>query len=316
MTPALTAVIVAGIQRDRAADALASLVAQEGVEDVEIILVDRAEGYPDLPGSGHPSVRLVRVAKDTSFAAARTMAVRLARAPYVSFLEEHCRARAGWFRAIRAAHESGPWAAVGGEVHHGNPGIGISRLIGIMNYYQWLAPATSGERTLLPGHNSSFRRDVLLSYGDELETLMRADVAFFQKLVADGHRLWLEAGAKFEHINETRLASIAKGYFYWHRGYGVERAAVHRWSLAKRAFYVVATPLIPFYFVGKLMLRLRRIRPDLVGEALRGTPQILFAQLASATGQAIGLLFGPGDGERRFSDYELNEHRELEPGRR
>ena len=57
----------------------------------------------------------------------------------------------------------------------------------------------------------------------------------------------------------------------------------------------------------------RTLRPDLVAEALRGAPQILFAQLASAAGQAVGLLFGPGDGEARFSDYELNEHREFDP---
>jgi len=296
--------------------ALASLLAQDDLENAEIILVDRAEGFADLPGSDHPVVKLIRVPGDTSFAAARASAVRMARAPYVSFLEEHCRARPGWFRALRRAHESGPWAAVGGEVHHGNGSFGISRLIGIMNYYQWLAPTPSGERTLLPGHNSSFRRDVLVAYGDELDELMRADVAFFQKLVADGHRLYLEADAKFEHLNETRLLSIAKGYFFWHRGYGVERAAVHRWSPAKRALYIVATPLIPFYFLLKITLRLRKLRPDLVGEALRGAPQILFAQLASATGQAFGLLFGPGDGEARFSDYELNEHRDFDPAER
>jgi len=306
-------VLVAGIQRERAAMALASLVAQEGIEDAEIILVDRAEGFPDLPGSDHPAVRMVRVPNETSFAAARVSAVQMARAPYVSFLEEHCRARQGWLKALRRAHETGPWAAVGGEVHHGNGGFGISRLIGIMNYYQWLAPTFSGERTLLPGHNSSFRRDVLLSYGSQLESLMRADVAFFQKLVADGHRLYLESDAKFDHLHETRLLGIAKGYFFWHRGFGVERATVQRWSFARRALYVVATPLIPFYFVLKLTLQLRKLRPDLLGEALRGTPQLLFAQLAAATGQAVGLVFGPGEGEARFSDYELNEHRDFDP---
>jgi glycosyltransferase involved in cell wall biosynthesis len=312
-SPRISAVLVAGIQRERAGMALASLLAQDDLDSAEIILVDRAEGFPDLPGSDHPSVRTVRVPKNTSFAAARVAAVRMARAPYVSFLEEHCRARQGWFAALRRAHESGPWASVGGEVHHGNGSFGISRLIGIMNYYQWLAPTPSGERRLLPGHNSSFRKDVLLSYGDELESLMRADVAFFQKLVADGQRLYLESDAKFEHLNETRLLSIAKGYFFWHRGYGVERATVHAWPFAKRAFYVAATPLIPFYFLAKLVLRLRKLRPDLIGVALRGTPQILFAQLASACGQAVGLLAGPGNGEARFSDYELNEHRDFDP---
>jgi len=311
-TPDYSVVLVVGTQRARAGLALESLLAQDGIERTEVLLFDRGEGSPDLPGSDHPSVIVHRVPPETVFSAARTAAVHLARAPYVGFLEEHCRARPGWITALLRAHQ-GPWAAVGGEVHHGNGSFGISRLIGIMNYYPWLAPTTSGEREMLPGHNSSFRRDVLLSYGDDLERLLRADVSLFQQLVADGHHLFLEADAKFEHFNETQLSSIVRGYFFWHRGYGVERARVHNWSLARRSLYVAATPLIPFYFVAKLVSRLRRVRPDLVAEALIGTPKILVAQLASASGQALGLLLGPGNTEAKFSDYELNEPRKFDP---
>jgi hypothetical protein len=313
-TPDYSVVLVVGTQRARAGLALESLLAQEGIERTEILLFDRAEGLPDVPGSNHPSVRLHRVPPATVFSAARTTAVHLARAPYVGFLEEHCRAKPGWIAALLRAHQ-GPWAAVGSEVHHGNGSFSISRLIGIMNYYPWLTPTTSGERDMLPGHNSSFRREVLLSYGDDLERLLRADVSLFQQLVADGHRLYLEADAKFEHFNETSLRSIVKGYFYWHRGFGVERARVHGWSLPRRALYVVATPLIPLYFVAKLVTRLSKVRPDLLVEALIGTPKILVAQLASASGQALGLVFGPGDTEARFTDYELNEPRKFDPPR-
>jgi hypothetical protein len=313
-TPDYSVVLVVGTQRTRAGRALGSLLAQEGIERTEILLFDRDATSPDLPGSDHPSVTLHRVPPETVFSEIRTMAVGRARAPYVGFLEEHCRARPGWFTALLRAHQ-GPWAAVGGEVHHGNGSYSISRLIGIMNYYPWLAPADSGECEMLPGHNSSFRREILLSYGDELEKLLRADVSLFQQLVADGHRLYLESDAKFEHVNETSLRSIVKGYFFWHRGYGVERARVHNWSLSRRALYVAATPLIPFYFVAKLLMRLRKIRPDLVGEALIGTPKILAAQLASASGQALGLISGPGNSEARFSDYELNEPRKIDPAK-
>ena len=312
MTPDYSVVLVVGTQRARAGAALESLLAQEGIERTEVLLFDRAEGVPDLPGSDHPSVRMHRVPPDAIFSTVRTTAVHMARAPYVGFLEEHCRARPGWIAALLRAHQ-GPWAAVGSEVHHGNGSFSISRLIGLMNYYPWLAPTTSGVREMLPGHNSSFQREVLLSYGDDLERLLRADVSLFQQLIADGHRLYLESGAKFEHINETSLRSIVKGYFFWHRGYGVERARVGGWSPARRALYVAATPLIPFYFVMKLLIRLSKVRPDLVAEALIGTPKILVAQLASASGQAIGLVFGPGDTEAKFTDYELNEPRKTDP---
>ena len=72
------------------------------------------------------------------------------------------------------------------------------------------------------------------------------------------------------------------------------------------------TPLVPFYTLAILTRRLSRMRPDLLGPALRAAPQIFAVQLAAACGQALGLLFGIGDAEARFSLYEMNEYRQLD----
>lgn len=305
---ALSVVLIVGRLRKRAADALRSLLAQASIEAMEVLVIDLQPGLP-LEGADHPAVRVIPVPGDTTYSAARLRGIREAATPVVAFLEEHCRVHPGWAGALIRAHE-GPYAAVGCEVHNGNPGVRLSRTIELMNYNLFLPPAVRGECALLPGHNSSFKRDVLLSYGDELETLLRAEIVLYQRLSGDGHRMFLEPDAKFEHINETRLSSIASGYFLWHRCYGPIRARAFSWSPARRLLYIVATPVIPVYYLLRLSLVLLKRRPRLLVQAWLAAPQIYFAQLASATGQAVGLLFGMADAERHFTSYELNEPRD------
>jgi hypothetical protein len=299
----LTVILIAGRLRERAAGALQSLLDQDCLAGIEILLIDLERNESPR----HPSLRVIAMPPDTTYSAARMRGIHEAQAPVVAFLEEHCRVRAGWASALIRAHE-GPYAAVGAEVHNGNPEVRLSRTIALMNYNPFLPPATRGEVPLLPGHNSSFKRDVLLAYGDELETLLRAEVCLYIRMHRDGHRMLLEPDAKFEHLNETRLGSIARGYFLWHRCYGPIRARVFGWPFAKRLLYIVATPVIPLYYLARLTLVLRR-RPRLLLQAWLASPEIYFAQLASAAGQAVGLVFGMGDAEQRFTSYELNEPR-------
>ncbi|HKI03352.1 MAG TPA: hypothetical protein VKK31_15340 [Thermoanaerobaculia bacterium] len=313
MQPELTIILVVGERRDRAVGALASVLAQDIADRLEILLFDLAPGEPPpLPGSAHPAVRTIRRPPDTLFSGAKAMGVRQASAPVVVFLEEHARARPGWAAALIEAHR-GPFAAVGAEVHIGNPAVPLSRIVSILNYYPWLVPAPRAEHAMLPGHNSSFKRDVLLSCGDELEDLLRAEIVLHLRLHRDGHRLLLEPAAKFEHINESTVASACLGRFLWNRCYGTMRARTFGWPLGRRIFYVLATPLIPVYSLVLLIRRLARTRPDLLRPALAAAPLILTVQLASAAGQALGLMFGIGDTEARFSLFEMNEHRELGP---
>src|SRR5688572_15414215 len=192
----MTVVVVVGEQRDRASRCLHSVLEQDCVEDLEIILIDvAAEIFPPLAGSEHPSLRYLASPAGATLSGVRAAAVRMASAPIIVFLEEHCRAFPGWATALIRAHQ-GPSAAVGAEIHNANPESRLSRIIELMNYNLWLPPATRGEFNLLPGHNSSFKRDVLLQYGDELETLLRAEVVLYHRMHRDGHRLLLEPDAK------------------------------------------------------------------------------------------------------------------------
>ena len=176
MHPELTIILVVGERRDRAVGALVSVLAQDAAGRLEVLLMDLGPGEPPpIPGSDHPAVRTVKLPPDTLFSAAKARAIRMAAAPVVVFLEEHCRVHPGWAQALIEAHR-GPWAGVGAEVHNGNPEVALSRMIQVLNYLWWLPPARRAEFDMLPGHNSSFKRDVLLAYGAELDELLRAEI--------------------------------------------------------------------------------------------------------------------------------------------
>ncbi|HYG65685.1 MAG TPA: hypothetical protein VEL74_24085 [Thermoanaerobaculia bacterium] len=313
MSKDLTVVLAVGARRDRAVGCLASILDQEPIDRLEVLLFELGpEGVPPVPGSDHPAVRVLRRPPDTLYSAAKTEAVRLASAPVVAFIEEHVRTHPGWAAALIEAHR-GPWAGVGCEVHNGNPGVALSRVIQLINYHPWMPPAPRAEFGMLPGHNSSFKRDVLLSYGDGLQDLLRAEVLLHVRLHRDGHRLLLEPAARISHINESTLGSAMRGRFLWNRIYAPMRARAFGWSAARRLFYVAGVPLVPLYSLARLFLFLARRRPALLPRAVAGSPAIFMAQLAAGAGQSLGLLLGTGDAEAEFSLFELNEYRAYEP---
>lgn len=304
--------LVVGNRRERAIRCLDSLLSQRVVDRMEILVLDIAQdGHQPLPGSNHPQVRIIRMPGST-YAKARLRTVHEGIGPVVGFIEEHAWAFPGWAEATIEAHGE-KWAGVGGEVHIGNPSVRHSRLIGVMNHHPWLAPATRGFKNHLPGHNSAYKREILLRYGDRLLDLLRAELALCTALRADGHQLFLETGARFAHINETGVSSPSRGYYLWNRCYGDSRARQFGWSPARRLFYAACTPIMPVYYLAHLLPRLRRERPDLYPIALAGVPRLFLCQLASAVGHTAGVLFGVGDAEERFSDYETSEYRQLEP---
>ncbi len=275
---------------------------------MEVLLVDLAPDAGAIAGSEHPAVRLVPLPPKTTFAAARAYAVRLARGEIVAFVEEHARVRPGWARAVIAAHR-GPWAGVAGEIYNANPGVGRSDVTALLSYGHFRAPLRAHEAEFLSGHNSSYKRAVLLSYGDRLNRLLDADLVLMRRMRLDKHRLWIEPAAAIEHLNETTLASATRGYRLYTRCYAALRAEEFGWTLARRLVYVALTPVIPLYFIAHFGRFLARRHRDQFGPFVRNLGFVYLAELAAAVGQATGLLLGTGDAAECFTDYELTEPR-------
>jgi hypothetical protein len=263
-----------------------------------------ASGAPPLKGSDHPCVRTVKLPRSaTTLSQARAEGVRQARAPIVGFLDEHSFAMAGWAEAILKAHQ-GPWAGVGGEIYNSTSGQGFSDPIYLMGHGRWLPPAPRGEAELLPSHDTCYKREIILQYGDRLAELLMAEPILMRRLRLDGYRLYVDPDVKSMHgytVNPLTLVS----FYAWSRCFAAARASVFGWSLDKRILFGVSSPLISVIRAFRLFLYLLSQRPICLPTFLVGLPIILLAQAGAAVGEGLGMLFGLGRAEILFTQMHL-----------
>ena len=303
----ISVVIVAGELRARAARTLASVLAQHGIEDQEIILVDAASSNGRvIEGADHPSVKLLHPEDTLHFGELRGQAVRTARGEIVAFIEDHAWVHPGWLEAIANRCSKG-WAAVGPEVHPGNPGLGVSDADTIAAYGRWLPPLERGPSQLLPGNNSSYRRSVLLQYADRLDGLLLTDTVLQMRLKADGYQLYSEPEARISHLSPVTLRAAARTEFLYHQCFAAVRADAFSWSRTKRLAYVLRSPLIPWVRLARLGGFIIRHRPQLRTQFISQIASITVLLHAAVYGQAAGFVITRReDAAMRFTRFELN----------
>ncbi len=309
MTPSVSVVIVPGNQRERAARSLASVLDQDGIERAEVVLLDAAnDGSPPLPRSDEAPVRVFARPERGTYGELRAEGARLARAPIVAFLEEHAIGLPGWLVAIEESLGSGEYSGAGGEVHPLNPGVGISDAVALMNYARWLPPLEQrGPSSLVVGHNAAYRRDELLSFGDELEYLLSCEVVLQWQLGARGRSFLINPDIRVAHLNETTVSSIVKGYYLWNVTFGAGWARTDEWSSSRRALQALG---IPWWVIRRTVDVARTARrPEHRRTLLRHLPTVVVAESAAALGLAVGCTRGDTGQTRRFADYELDRDR-------
>jgi glycosyltransferase involved in cell wall biosynthesis len=308
MTPAMSVIVVTPDRYATVERCIRHLRAQTVRDQLELVIVAPSLAALDARPA-HLSdfrwVHLIEVGPITSVAQARAAGIRQARAPVVALTEDHCYPAPGWAAALIAAHQ-GPWAGVGPAIGNANPGT-VSWANLFIQYGRWVAPVAAGTVDDIPGHNSAYKRDVLLAYGDRLADLLEAETVLHGDLQAHGHRLYLAADARVDHLNMTRPLSFLTEQVTYGQLFAGTRAEA--WSWRRRVLYVAGAPLIP-------LVRLRRI----LGHARRAgrgrhipamLPALLAGLSASAVGEAAGYATGLGDAPARMGALEFHRERHL-----
>jgi hypothetical protein len=117
--------------------------------------------------------------------------VSVARAPFVTYAEEHSFFSENWAERILDAHGKG-YDVVGFPVENANPRSLTSWASLYDEFGQIVAPIKSGETTLLGAHHASYRRQLLLDYGALLVDVLENEAALFLDLsTAAGDFTWL-----------------------------------------------------------------------------------------------------------------------------
>jgi hypothetical protein len=308
--PALSVVITTPDTYETVRLTMRHLRVQSVRHQIELVIVGPTEEAispekEELAGFwGH---KLVAAGTVTSIGRANAAGVRRASAPIVALAEDHCFPAPGWAEALIAAHRA-PWAVVGPVMRNANPLTMISWSDFVAGYGPWMYPVAPGPAAFLPGHNSSYKKSLLLDYGDRLEELMEAEMLLHLDLRQRGHQLYLEPRAQATHTNFALAASWYPVQFYAGRAFGASRA--RPWSVAKRLLYFAASPLIPVVRLWRCLRELAKPgRPvELIPRIL---PALCLGLAIDGFGQMMGYLLGAGNAVERMSQYEFHRFRHV-----
>jgi hypothetical protein len=305
-TPALS-VIFATDRYETIRRTVAYLRAQTVRERIEVVLVAPSTEQLALDQADVAAFSNVRVVETGRLASLRTpkaAGIFAATAPWIVLAESHCFPQRRWAEALIDAHRQ-PWAAIGPAVGNANPDSMVSWSNLLIDYGPWLAPHPGGPIDDLPANNTSYKRALLLGYGEALGALLDAETVLHADLRAKGHRLYLEPAAITLHLNVSRLSAWLPERFYAARVFATARA--QRWSVLRRLAYVGGAPLIPIVRFKRILADVRRAgrQRELLPRVL---PALVVGLLASAFGETVGYVFGKGEGVQRLTEYEL--HRE------
>ena len=178
----------------------------------------------------------------TNLAVARAAGIRAATAPFVFVGETHSYPHPGFAEALIAGF-SGPWSTVVPAFGNANPNGVLSWAGFLSDYGRWLAGMPSGEISDFPIYNAGFRRSVLLALGDRLAPAFAHGDELCIALRAACHKAYFEQAARLDHVNVASLRHWVTERFVA----GVLTATYRssRWSLGRRALYVLGSPMLP-----------------------------------------------------------------------
>jgi GT2 family glycosyltransferase len=304
VSPAMSVVITTPDCYQTIRKTMSYLRSQTARSTLEIIIVapSRAElRLNESEMSDFGSYAVVEAGPVESIGRCNALGIRRAAAPIVALAEDHCFPDSDWAESLIAAHR-GPWAVVGPAFRNANPETAISWADLFIGYGPFLWPTPSREVDFLPGHNSCYKRDVLLGYGDRLESMMESETVLHWDLRANGHRLYLESAARVAHMNFSLWLSWIPAQFLNGRLFAGARA--REMSHPRRLAYAAGSPLIP-------LIRLIRIAraarsSQLLPRFFQGLPALIVGLAVDGVAQFVGYLLGAGDTLNQIGKFEFN----------
>src|SRR5688572_5279987 len=306
-TPQLTFVLLTPDNFETLRKTVACVARDPRSRDVELLVVtenpESLNPDPEAIANFH-SLRILPAKLDSGSGMARAAALRAASAPVVVFGEDHCFPQEGWVDALIRAH-SEPYAVVGPVVMNANPSNLVSWADLLMGYGPWLGPGRSTEKDHLPGHNSSYKKDVLLTIDEELPAMFEAESTLHWRLRSMGHRLYQESKARVAHTNFDNWGVWLSVSYHSGRVFADTRAL--EWSRVKRLVFAAASPLIPF------VRQWRHLRQAVeaglpLSLVARVAPVLFIGLIADAAGQCTGSATDAGNSRATLVEWDFHRN--------
>jgi hypothetical protein len=271
---------------------------------IEMLIVtpDRA-GVGDTDLEGFCATKWIIVPSVETSGDAMDAAVRGASAPFVVYAEEHSYFAIDWAERLVSAHAAGH-DVVGFAIENANPGTLTSWAQLYAQFGPLVAPVESGESSFLGGHHVSYRRSLLLEYGDRLAVMLEDEAALFLDLRARRIPMHIAGGAVSRHVNLSSLRAYMYMDYLGQRSFAATRATQSGWGWPRRVAWSAAAPIIPLLRMSRSIRDIRR-----TGRSRSLLPRILgpmaLGLIAGGVGEFMGYMFGPGRAAEHRTPAEL-----------
>lgn len=309
-SPAMSLVVVAPSSYDDIRETMEYLKAQSARDRLELVFVTPSTDRLNLDKhelKDFAEIRIVEIGPFDSVARARAAGVLAASAPVVALTESHSFPAPNWAQALIEAHQ-GPWGVVGPAIENANPDSMLSWANLLIEYAPWVGITTARTDDHLPGHNSAYKKEVLLEYRSTLEGRLAAETPFHWELGAKGYELYLEPAARTRHLNFSRWSPSVTLRFFSARQFAAQRC--RQWPIHLRLLYVLGAPLIPWVRLGRIIGSVRR-SGNPYNLLPRVLPVLMGALMVSAAGEVTGYLIGAGESWRKQYELEFDRRRHI-----
>ena len=307
LEPALSAILWTPDRYETIRKTIASLRAQTVCEQIELVLLGPTEASLEGPSAdleGFAACRKVVLGSLEKSSVIRAEGARAASAAIVAFRQDHAVPVRGWAEALLKTYE-GPWSGVSFAIANDNPDTATSWANFLLQYGAWADPPPPGPPTHIGGHMASYRRDVLMAYGDALPRKLETSVAMHWELIRQGHRFAISPEAVVYHQNHSRFWPSLELRFQTGRLFAANRT--RSWPALKRVAYAAAAPLIPPLRLYRLMRD--AVRVGLAKRSLTLAPVSAVLLIWDGVGQAVGALAGHGGAMEWITGIEYHRNR-------
>lgn len=236
--PDLSVIVLTRNEEANVADALESLLAQEGVS-LEAIVVDSASTDATLARAGayearDPRVRIVASPRDIPIGEARNLGLAHARGRHVAQMSADATASPGWAAALVESLREAD--VVYGRQEHAPPSLTPGAVVRGLRYHHFESDGRAPPETFASNVNAGMRREVVqrLRYVDDGPASALDDVLFTREARSLGMRIVYEPRMLVRHKDATTLRGELRKNRREGYGWGMlsPQLGLHRAALA------------------------------------------------------------------------------------
>lgn len=225
-------------------DCIKSIKDQETRFLYEIIIVDSStDGTDEIIRSGYPELRLYTFDTRKFCGDARNIAVSVARAPIVAFIDADCTTAKGWVDAVIEAHQA-PHLAIGGAIGNGTPESYVGWAAYFTEFSQWKPDYEKKELTDIAGASMTYKKEVFEEFGSFIEGTYCSDTEFHWRLQERGQHLLFAPSILVYHRNIAKLSNLLLHEFHHGLSFAKVRVQSRSFSKLKTWVYIVLIPLV------------------------------------------------------------------------